>query len=81
MNRDHNLLLFVGFMEDEREAAQSHLVTIEELVEQALDKLEDDPELSGEMVIEPGDSANDQGHYHPVYFIAKEVSVLTEREV
>lgn len=81
VHRNHKLLLFFGFREEDKSEAQSHLVIMEELVEQALDKLEDDPDLSGEMLIEPGDSANDQGHYHPVYFIAKEVSVLTEREV
>lgn len=74
--RKNTVKLYIGFKEEDRMLAQAEIIEIEELIEKALVQ---NPTISG-MVdnIAPGNSANNEGYFHPVYFIVKEFLVLKE---
>jgi hypothetical protein len=79
-NRDHNLRFYVGFKIDDKVEAQQILIELEERIEQAMFAY-DDSSAADEILVIPGDSANDEGHHHPVYFLVKDNEIITEREV
>lgn len=76
--RDNSIRLYIGFHEPDREKAQTHLIELEELVEQAMYALD---LASSDMMVTPKGSMNDEGYFHPVYFFVKDVGVFIEREV
>lgn len=75
--RTHTIRLYCGFHQPDEELAQDQVIGFEEYIDQAI--LKDDRTL-GNLVdhIWPGDSMNDEGYFHPVYFIVKEFLVLRE---
>lgn len=76
--REYTLRLYCGFQEDDRGKAQDLIIKFEEFIEQAL--LIDAVLNAQNIEIEVGDSANDEGQLHPVYFIVKEFTILIERD-
>lgn len=78
--RTHTVRFYMGFKQDDRAKAQEQLVELEEILELAVLTFDDSPEAD-EMLITSEDSVNDEGFFHPIYFFAKEFTILTEREV
>lgn len=73
---DHTVALYCGFNCEDREQAQDLLIRMEEAVEVCIMK---DPTLGGRvMYTAPGSSANDEGKWHPVYFLVKEITISKE---
>lgn len=74
--RKNTIRLYVGFHQPNREAALDEIIELEEMIEKALVQ---DMSVGGtvDMII-PGSSVNDEGYFHPVYFIAKEFEILKE---
>ena len=74
--RKNTVKLYIGFQEEDRNKAQEEIIEIEELIEKALVQ---NPTLTGLVDhIAPGSSINDEGYFHPGYFIVKEFSILKE---
>jgi len=74
---DHTVLLFCGIYSEDREKAQDYLVAMEELIE---DAIVGDYTLGGTVTSAiPTDTANDEGHYHPVYFLVVAVEIKHRR--
>lgn len=77
--RTHGVRLYAGFQQEDRAQAQDNIIKFEENIEQAL--LNDAGLNAQNIEIYVGDSANDEGFFHPVYFLAKDFKVLVAREV
>lgn len=68
--------MYIGFFCDDLDQAQDILVMLEQLIDSAIMM---DPTLTG--LVEytyPGSSANDEGMFHPVYFMVKEFHIHRE---
>jgi len=77
--RTYRLRLYCGFQQTDRVAAQEEAIKFEEAIEQAFFS---STALDGlGAIVKPGDSASDEGFYHPVYFFVKEIHILVERTV
>jgi len=74
--QEHTVALYCGFTCEDREQAQDLVIRFEEALEKAIMV---DPSLGMRVAhTEPGDSANDEGKYHPVYFFVKEIKISKE---
>jgi len=74
--QDHTVALYFGFNCENREQAQDLLIRAEEAIETCVMQ---DPTLGGRvMYTSPGNSANDEGKWHPVYFFVKEIVISRE---
>lgn len=77
--REYTVRLFCGFKQDDRAKAPDQVLKFEEFIEQAV--LTDDTLNGDASSSTPGDSAYDEGFFHPVYFQVKEFKVLVERDI
>lgn len=77
--REYTVRFFCGFKQDDRTKAPDQVLKFEELIEQAV--LTDDTLNGDASSSTPGDSAYDEGFFHPVYFQVKEFKVLVERDI
>ena len=69
----HLVRLYAGFFQADREVGALELISFEEAIEDALDA---DQTLGGTAgAIDFGDSVNDEGAFHPSYFLTKEITV------
>lgn len=68
------IYLYAGFHQIDREKAIDNSIEFEELLEEAINQK---TQVSGDipMAIMPGDSANDEGMFHPVYFLVMHLTV------
>ncbi len=73
----HTIRLYCGFFEKDRRKALTNFVGFEEAIDDAL--LQINPDEIGAIEIRPTISINDEGIYHPVYFIVMEVEILHRR--
>lgn len=74
--KTHQVRFFFGFYTDNRDAVQDWLVQFEELMEAAIMA---DTTLGGRVEnVAPGECSNDQGKFHPVYFMVKDFYVSKE---
>lgn len=74
--QEHTMALYCGFHCEDRDQAQDVLIRFEEAIENAIMR---DPTLGRRVsYTEPGDSANDEGKGHPVYFLVKEIKISKE---
>jgi hypothetical protein len=73
----HTMRLYCGFQQPDREKAQDNIVEFEELIDDAL--LNPEPAALSAMNIKPTVSVNDEGMYHPYYFIVMDVEVHHRR--
>ena len=73
----HTVRLYCGFHQPDKEKAQDNIVDFEELIDDAL--LAQEPETLSAMNIKPTISVNDEGMYHPHYFIVMDVEVHHRR--
>lgn len=78
LHRKYVIRCYAGFQQHDRVKAHDEIIRFEEFIEQAL--LKDATLNDLGILITPGDSANDEGFYHPTYFLAKDFEVLVERE-
>lgn len=77
LGKTYTLRLYCGFDESDRVKAVENLIKFEEFVEQAL--LNSATLNSAVALLVPGNSANDEGFFHPAYFLAKDFTVTVER--
>lgn len=77
--REYTVRFFCGFRQEDRTKATDQILKFEELIEQAV--LTDEALNGDASSSTPGDSAYDEGFYHPVYFHVKEFKVLVERDI
>lgn len=75
--KNYTLRLYCGFDEPDRVKAVDNLIKFEEFVEQALLNSTSLDSMVALLVL--GNSANDEGFYHPAYFFAKDFTVTAER--
>lgn len=77
--REYTVRFFCGFRQEDRTKAPDQVLKFEELIEQAVLT---DAALNGDASSStPGDSAYDEGFFHPVYFQVKEFKVMVERDI
>jgi hypothetical protein len=73
---EHRVTLYCGFVCEDRQQAQSLFITLDEAIESAIMK---NPTLGNRVgYCYPGESANDEGKWHPVYFFVKEIKIVKE---
>jgi hypothetical protein len=77
--RQHSVFLYCGFHQPNLELGFDQLIEFEEMIDQAV--LTPDRTF-GNLIdhIDPGESANDEGIFHPICFIVKEY-VISREEV
>jgi len=69
----HTVRLYCGFHSQDKHAAAVDMIDFEEAIDNAIDA---DDTLGGTCIQAlPGDSVNDEGKFHPVYFIVKDLSI------
>jgi len=73
----HTVRLYCGFQQKDKLEAMSDLIELEELIDDAL--LKDHTRGGNAMDTNPGESINDEGKYHPVYFLAMNITVNHRR--
>ena len=70
----HSVNLYVGFLQNDYEKAQDHLIELDEILDSAIiTKTQEPGDLP--MKISLGLSDNDEGIYHPSYFMVKEITI------
>ena len=74
VNLDNSVFLYAGISQPDRNIALEQMIRYEELIEDAVLTRTDIPGDLG-MVIVPGDSLNDEGLFHPHYFMVKHFTV------
>lgn len=74
---DHMVRLYAGFQQDDREEALDEIIEFEEKIDDAL--LVDHTRGGNAINTDPKASVNDEGEYHPVYFIAMDVAIKQRR--
>jgi hypothetical protein len=84
IEREHRVRLYCGFHQEDLSLAQDQLVEFEELIEDVV--LEYKQSGGGDLPagildIDPGPAENDEGSYHPVYFLVKDVQILAIRSL
>lgn len=67
-NKEHSVLLRIGFNQNDFEKAQDNLIEIEEIIEEIIPMKTTDPDDVA-MAMSVGETLNDEGVYHPVYFM------------
>lgn len=74
ITKEHSVRLYVGFMQDDPEKAQDNLIELDELIDDAAIGR---TSLAGDvsMPVYPQDSDNDEGVFHPTYFLVKHLTV------
>jgi hypothetical protein len=78
----HTIMLYCGFYCEDREAAQGILVEFDEVIDAAVLEYKAPNELpAGITDIDPQDTVNDEGIYHPVYFFVKAVEISETRQL
>jgi hypothetical protein len=72
--KNHSVLLYIGFHETDKNKALEHIVALEELYETAVAAY---TSLTGDkpMAIAVGDTINDEGAYHPSYFMVMQLTI------
>lgn len=74
---DHSVRLYLGFLQNDRRKALEEFVEFEEKVEDAFYA---NYTLNGTAInTTPESSINDEGKFHPVYFIVKEIKIRHRR--
>jgi hypothetical protein len=76
--RDYTVIvrLYCGFCRQDREAAQSEVVSFHEAVEDVLLRMKEANNLpAGVIDIDPKNCTTDEGYFHPVYFFVKDVEI------
>lgn len=74
---DNIIRLYAGFQQDDREKALDEIIEFEETIDDAL--LVDHTRGGNAINTAPKASVNDEGEYHPVYFIAMDVAIKQRR--
>lgn len=74
---DHNVRLYAGFQQDDRENALEEMIEFEEKIDDAL--LVDHTRGGNAINTHPRASVNDEGEYHPVYFMVMDVAIKQRR--
>lgn len=73
----HRVRIYFGFLQEDRLKAQEELIEVEELIDDAL--LVDHTRGGKAIDTTPEASANDEGSYHPVYFMVMDVLIKHRR--
>lgn len=75
--KDHSVSLYAGFRQEDRETSLEQFIELDELLEAAVIAK---TALFGDvpMSVEVNDSLNDEGMYHPSYFLAMNLTVKTK---
>jgi len=69
----HTVRLYCGFHQQNKETACTNMIGFEEAIDNAIDA---DDTLGGTAIqAVPGDSVNDEGMFHPVYFVVKDLNI------
>ncbi len=76
-NNKNMVRLYAGFQQQDKRKALDNFIEFEEKIDNALVSV--DPETLGAMIIAPKASLNDEGMYHPVYFMVMEVEIQFRR--
>jgi hypothetical protein len=76
-NGKNTVRLYVGFHQTDKRKALDNFIQLEEKIDDAL--LAVAPETLGAISINPNESANDEGMFHPIYFMAMNVEILHRR--
>lgn len=76
-NSTHTIRLYCGFIQNNPKRALEDFIEFEELIDDAL--LFYEPEQLGALNLIPKSSENDEGLYHPVYFLTLDVEVKFRR--
>jgi hypothetical protein len=74
----NTIRLYVLFHQHDRAKAQSEVVAVEELIDDCLEAYYRIKDEDGDPLVKnvkPGESANDEGMFHPVYGIVMDVSI------
>lgn len=74
---DNMVRLYAGFQQDDREKALDEIIEFEETLDDAL--LVDHTRGGNAINTDPKASVNDEGEYHPVYFLAMDVAIKHRR--
>jgi len=74
---EHRVRIYFGFQQDDRLKAQEELIEAEELIDDAL--LVDHTRGGKAIDTTPEASANDEGSFHPVYFMVMDVLIKHRR--
>lgn len=69
--KEHSVFLYAGFMSNDREQAPELSIEFEEKLEEAVRRKTSHPD-DRSFYIAPADSSNDEGRFHPVYFLVIE---------
>ncbi len=75
----HSVFLYAGFLSEDELQAIDLSIEFEELVEGAI-RIKTSHTDDRTMEVDPGDSTNDEGRFHPVYFFVMEV-LIDEKEI
>ena len=74
---EHRVRIYLGFRQEDRLEAQAELIEAEELIDDAL--LVDQTGGGKAIDTKPAESINDEGSYHPVYFMVMDVLIKHRR--
>jgi hypothetical protein len=78
----HTVPLYCGFQCDDRELGQELLIEFEEILDAAVLVYKEPNRLpQGITDIDPRDTINDEGYFHPVYFFVKDVEISETRQL
>jgi hypothetical protein len=74
ITKEHVVRLYIGFTQNDLEKAQDNLIELDELIDTAV---MEKTALTGDlpMPVSPQGSDNDEGVYHPTYFLVKDLMV------
>lgn len=78
IERSYTVRLYCGFQEKDRVKAVENLIRFEEYIEQAILNNQTLEDMVDNITI--GDSGNDEGGYHPVYFLVKNFTIEIEQD-
>jgi hypothetical protein len=77
--KKNTVRLYVQFLQDDPEKAQSEVVSVEELLDTCLGetnyRIKDANGIPLVKRVSPGDSANDEGLFHPAYLMVMEIEI------
>lgn len=74
---EHRVRIYLGFRQEDKLKAQEELIEVEELIDDAL--LADHTRGGKAIDTMPEASANDEGSFHPVYFLVMDVLIKHRR--
>ncbi len=72
--KEHSVYLYLGFQQTDIEKALDNSIEIEDLLEAAISSKTSIQGDAG-MYVSPADSSNDEGMFHPTYFMLMEVII------